>query len=426
MNLPENMTVRATPLEATPVRSTALDSSQRAPARPCLILSANTPWVYALGRCLSAHAPASAVRFFDFPNYRRLKPRWPETASALRRVTYVLPQGYAGTLEPLFRPLMRGLIAREQYRLKGATGLDPLVVCPYPYLAPWVRHVAPENLVYYNLDEYPFYEPARTERIIGQERELVARAGLTVCLSVHQVETLRARNPAHAARIQHFPLGVVEEFLNPTPAAPPLAKSVGYVGNLSDRVDWAFIGAVAARVPEATFHIVGKLDVPGVGTNDMSWVQQRQAALALPNVIYEGEVPQAQVREHYWRYAVNWMPYDRTHGFNIASCPTKIMDALASGRPFVSTDIPEVRLYPDRIACVTYPDGAAQTLRRLMAGRSMQDANSQIAFAAAQTWPHRAREFLELITAAGMGGRGPPQNARPPAARSGAQQEQAS
>jgi hypothetical protein len=83
--------------------------------------------------------------------------------------------------------------------------------------------------------------------ILRLEAELVSRAGLTLCLSVRQVEILRLRNPAFVARIAHFPLGVVEEFLNPGPGASPLPLSVGYVGNLSDRIDWGFVSNVAIR-----------------------------------------------------------------------------------------------------------------------------------------------------------------------------------
>jgi FkbM family methyltransferase len=343
---------------------------------------------------LADHAPVTAISFYDRANYRRLKPQWPETASGVNRVSIVMPPGYAGTLEPLFRPLMRTLVAREQLRLRRMAGSDPVVVAPYPYLAPWVRGVPGGHLVYYNLDEYPMYEPARKQRILRQEGELVAHAGLTVCLSAQQVKTLRARNPMHADRIRHFPLGVVEDFLNPEPQRVPLRDTVGYVGNLSDRVDWEFISSVAWLMPDAKFHIVGRLDPEA---HDSGWRAARKRTLAMPNVVYEGEVPQAEVREHYWRYAVNWMPYDTRHGFNIASCPTKIMDALASGRPFVATDIPEIRLYPDRIACVTTPDDAAAVLRRLLCGETPHDATSQVAFAAQQTWAHRSVEFRRLL-----------------------------
>lgn len=362
--------------------------------RPVLVLAANTPWVYALAQALSDYTHVTALRLLDLPNYRRLKPQWPETASAICRVSIVMPPGYAGALEPLFRPLMRTLIARQQRRLRKLSGLDPLVIVPYPFLTPWVRDVPGDRLVYYNLDEYPFYEPRRAERILKQERELVASAGLTICLSLHQVKTLQARNPAHADRIQHFPLGVVEDFLNPEPERRPLPDSVGYVGNLSDRVDWEFVSAVARLMPDAKFHFVGQVEAePGAS----GWRAARKRALAMPNVHYEGEVPQAEVRDHYWRYAVNWMPYDTKHGFNIASCPTKIMDALASGRPFISTDTPEIRLYPDKIACVKSPEDAAAVLSHLLRGKSPLDAVSQVAFARKQTWAHRAVEFRRLL-----------------------------
>jgi teichuronic acid biosynthesis glycosyltransferase TuaH len=369
--------------------------SLASPARGFLVLAANTPWVYALARCLTDHASVTALRLYDLANYRRLKPRWPETTSELNRISIVMPQGYAGILEPLFRPLMRAIIAREQVRLRCACKSDAVVVAPYPYLAPWTRGVPRNRLVYYNLDEYPLYEPSRRERILRQESELIGRAGLTVCLSVHQVKTLQARNPMHADRIRHFPLGVTEDFLNPEPERQPLPRSVGYVGNLTDRVDWSLIAAVAKLMPDANFHIVGRLDG---GVDDSGWRVARKRTLAMSNVVYEGEVSQAEVRKHYWRYAVNWMPYDMKHGFNIASCPTKIMDALASGRPFISTDIPEVRMHPERIAIVQTAEDAAAKLGTAMRPGSGHDARAQVEYARAQTWRYRASQFLELVS----------------------------
>lgn len=360
---------------------------------PVLILAANTPWVYALGQALADHAAVTAVRILDLPNYRRLKPVWPESESAVRRVSVVMPQGYAGALAGPMRPVMQAMVAYHQRALRRRSGQEPLVLVPYPYAAPWVRHVPTRRLVYYNLDEYPLYQPERTQRILQLEGELVARAGLTLCLSHHQVATLSARNPGTAHKLRHFPLGVVEGFLNPDPQRAPLPNSVGYVGNLSDRVDWQFVADVAALLPDVTFFFVGPLDAQDDGSG---WRALRKRAFALPNVRYEGEVEQAQVREHYWRYAVNWMPYDLAHPFNIASCPTKIMDALASGRPFVATDIPEVRGYPDRLACVTSAAEAAAALARYLSGQLRVDSVDQVTYASEHTWRHRAVDFLRL------------------------------
>ena len=312
----------------------------------------------------------------------------------MRRLSLVMPQGYAGVLEPLFRPVMRGLVAREQQLLRCRSGAKPIVICPFPYLAPWVRGVPNDRIVYYNLDEYTFYDRSRAKRIVRLEAELVARARLTVCLSVHQVETLRARNPASANRIQHLPLGVVEEFFNPEPLLAPVPNTVGYVGNLTDRVDWGLVIEVARRLPNARFHFVGRL---GLREDGARWRQKRSQALGLDNVIYEGEVPQAAVREHYWRYAVNWMPYDVINSFNIASCPTKIMDALASGRPFLSTDIPEVRLYPEHIQIASTPKEAVSKLAAMLCGALPHNTLQQLTFVDGHRWSTRAMEFRRLL-----------------------------
>ncbi len=275
---------------------------------PFLFLSANTPWVYALAQELSKDAPVTAIQLYDLPNYRRIKPQWPEQESAVRRRRIVMPPGYAGKLEWLYRPIIRHFIQSEYRRLRKMAGTDPFVVAPYPYLAAWVRFVPDRRLVYYNLDDYALYNPPRADTIRRHEDELVARACLTACLSAYQVEQLSRRNPAHAGRIRHFPLGVTNDFLNPDPEKPPIADTLGYVGNLGDRVDWSLVDAVAALMPDVSFHFVGFVQGPDDPSAMNGWQRARHDAFARPNVIYEGGVPQAEVRQHYWRYAETGCP----------------------------------------------------------------------------------------------------------------------
>lgn len=364
-------------------------------ARGFLFLSANTPWVYALAKSLADTAPVTALQVYDFPNYHRVAPCWPEEESVVRRRRVVMPPGYAGRLEPFFRPLMRSIVAEEHARLASVGGEDPFVIAPYPHLAPWVRGIPGEDLIYYNLDNYDLYRPDRTDWIHLREDELLERARLTVCLSVYQVERLAARKPAFSYKIRHFPLGVVDDFLNPDPGAPPLQGTVGYVGNLGDRVDWTLVEAIATRMPETTFHFVGFVSEPADPLMMTEWQRVRAGALNLPNVIHEGGVPQADVAAHYWRYAVNWMPYDMAHPFNLAACPTKIMDAIASGRPFVSTPTPEVALYPDLIATAADADGLVAALRRALV--TPVDSAARVEFARSHRWTERARQLRGML-----------------------------
>ena len=257
-----------------------------------LFLSVNTPWVYALAEALSAESPVHAVRFYDWHTYLRHRPAWPSTDGAhdIEQTLKVLPTGYAGTLEPLARPYLRYKVRRWQQMLTTRSGSRPWVVAPYYYLAPWVtREVPSDRLIYYNLDDYTQYEPHRKERIRAQEQQLIAHAAHTLCLSRYQVDALKDRHPEEAASIHHFPLGVVEEFINPEVERTPSRKTIGYVGNLTDRVDWYFVDNVVSQMPECEFIFVGAADHQQ-DSEDRAMVRSR--VFSRTNVTHAGRVPQ--------------------------------------------------------------------------------------------------------------------------------------
>jgi len=363
--------------------------------RPFLILSVDTPWVYALAQNLVESTPVTAMRFYDFLNYRRLKPVWPEVASAVTRRQVVMPQGYAGILEPVFRPLMRHLIKREWIKLRDQTSLEPIVIVTYPYIASWVSFINSNSLIYYNLDNYELYNPPRALQIRAKEALLISQSRVTLCLSAYQTERLSRRQPIYRQKIKHFPLGVKDEFVNTEPHSAPIPKTVGYVGNLGERVDWSLVCAVADRLPDVNFHFVGFLVGPTDIRQMSPWQRERYKALKRPNVVCEGGVPQEVVPKYYRKYAVNWMPYLADHPFNLASCPTKIMDSIASGRPFVSTPIPEVSLYPEYIKTAADPEGLSIKIREVL--QVSGDPFARVEFAKANCWKERANCLIQYI-----------------------------
>jgi glycosyltransferase involved in cell wall biosynthesis len=364
-----------------------------------LFLSVQNRWVYALAESLAQEHVAHTVKLYDWRTYLKHRPSWPDPdpEADLERTLRVLPPGFSGRLEWLSRPFMRTMVDRWRKNLREQSGTEPYVVVPYPYLAPWVRNVPDERLIYYNLDAYTQYQPSRAAQIREKEAELVERAGLTVCLAQRQVETLRERHPSHASRIQHFPLGVLETFLNPDPTScRETSGVVGYVGNLSDRVDWHFVREVAERCTDLHFRFAGGIEAVGMG-NRPEWQQMREKVFELPNVEHVGRIPQEQVTEVYWNSTVNWIPYDPDHPFNEASCPTKIMDAIASGRPVVSTAVPECTLYPQWIEIAESAKEAAAILQNRVERPDAHAPDEQVQFAKQHTWDHRADTFQHLL-----------------------------
>lgn len=365
---------------------------------PFLFVGASTPWVYTLAERLAEDAAVHAVQFYDWRTYWKNEPTWPtdDPDAHVRRTLRVLPTGYAGRLEWLARPFMRWMIDRWRNDLRERGGGEPYVVVPYPYLAPWVRGVPDERLVYYNLDAYTLYRPERAERIRGQEAELVERAARTICLSERQAQAIQGRHPDRADRVEHFPLGVVEDFVNPSPERDPEPGTVGYVGNLDDRVDWRLVDEIVRQCSDLEFLFAGGLNGGGASDRD-EWRGERARALDRTNVTHLGRIPQQEVTEVYWCSAVNWIPYNPMHPFNEASCPTKVMDGIASGRPVVSTSVPECTLYPQWITIADGPDELAEILRRKAKRPSSHSPRQQIQFARGNTWEHRAETLRRLL-----------------------------
>lgn len=359
-----------------------------------LVLEAITPWVMEFARCLSKHSGTTTLQHVDWRAAKALRIQNGTDEGDLRVKNRIFPPGFAGQLSYPFTPMIRSGIQAEAAKLKAKHGEDVRIICPYPYTARWVRRLPGVEVIYLNLDDYEQYTPNKAQSIRALENELIQTAALTVCLGIHQTEKFRDLHREHAERIQHWPLGVVEEYLNPDLEQTPKLNTVGYVGNLSDRVDWAFVEEAVSLAPELTFEFIGHANLE----DDRNWARKRSAVFDKANVRYLGPVPQHEVPKYYWANAVNWMPYDTKHPFNIASSPTKIFDAIASARPFVSTKIPEVLLYPDQIELIDTPAGACEALRKHAQQYDQAHAQMLRDFAAKHTWPKRTEQFLNLLS----------------------------
>lgn len=369
-----------------------------------LFFGGSSPWVYALADALARIGNLTKIIApYDLLTYCRLRPNWPsrEIPPCLYREQWIMPPGYTGRFANIFTPLLRLKVARATTWLGLGMSEHPWIITPYPWFGPALEAIPGERIIYLNYDNYQLFRPDRAVKILQQERHLIGRARLTLCSSMRQMESLRMLCPEKAAFIRHFPHGVVEEFLNTKLEQAVEVSTVGYVGNLTDRVDWRFVTEVASALPAVRFIFVGRFDSPE-GSNQRCWQQQRAVALALDNVCHVGQVAQDEVAKYYCGFDINWIPYTVDHVFNQAASPTKIMDGMASGRPILSTDLPEPRLYPEWIKIVhSAEEAAAEISEILMNPRNLKRAYLQLQFARQQTWVARAEQLAHWLLAEG-------------------------
>ena len=110
---------------------------------------------------------------------------------------------------------------------------------------------------------------------------------------------------------------------------------------MEDRIDWKLLTRLSEALPRASIVLIGRLAAERTG----AWCADLERCLARPNVHVLGWRPQERIHAYNRAFDVCLIPYEVEHPFNRACSPTKIMDYMGSGRPIVSTALPECRLY---------------------------------------------------------------------------------
>jgi teichuronic acid biosynthesis glycosyltransferase TuaH len=317
----------------------------------------------------------------------------------------VLPSGWMKRYPRIgMRPIARSI--RRWWELvpqpQGRRGL----VMSYPHYLYLHDQLRPDVSVYYNIDDYGLYWPRSAQRIRELERATVRTADVTVCVSRLRAEELKVLVPEAAGRIHHVPHGTPTSFVANTPLVRPGATPadlahlprpfLGYVGSLEDRVDWQLLDRISREFPSASIVVVGRVRSPVAEP----WWDDCARFLSRPNVHAIGWRAQPELARYYQTFDISLIPYRVDHPFNRVCNPTKIMDAMGSGRPIVATAIPECRLHAERFHVVDDGEAFIAAIRQVL-DRQSDDGRAALrhAYALANTCRGICDRILDLIDA---------------------------
>jgi glycosyltransferase involved in cell wall biosynthesis len=317
----------------------------------------------------------------------------------------VLPSGWMKRFPRIgMRPIARSI--RAWWQTLPPSWRRGLVMS-YPHYLYLHEQLRPDVSIYYNIDDYSLYWPRGAARIRELERATVLAADATVCVSRLRAEELQASIPEAAGRIHHVPHGTPTPFLAPYPLARPADPPgdlahlprpyLGYIGSLENRLDWNLLDKLSREFPESSLVVVGRVPDPVAEP----WWHSCSRFLSRPNVHALGWRPQDEIARYYQAFDVCLIPYRIDHPFNRVCNPTKIMDAMGSGRPIVATALPECRLHAERFHVVENDDQFIAAVRAILASHS-DDGRSALRheYARANTCHGMAERILALLDAA--------------------------
>jgi glycosyltransferase involved in cell wall biosynthesis len=253
-----------------------------------------------------------------------------------------------------------------------------------PRLLPQLEPFSPQLVVYDCLDDLSrfAYAPADVRR---REEQLLRRADLVLTRGEGLYERLRTR---HAAA-HWIPSGVDLEHWQRHAAAPHDVAFVprprlGYLGAVDERLDLPLLAELAERHPGWSLVLVGPV------------LKVDPAALPRgPNLFYLGQRPYAQLPAYAAALDALLLPFVIAPVTELAH-PTKILEYLATGKPVVSTPVPEVAAHYGEAVHVAGRESFAERLREVLGGHRIDPALG-IARAAQTPWETVAARVEALI-----------------------------
>jgi glycosyltransferase involved in cell wall biosynthesis len=379
------------------------------------VLDANAFWTEQLFRQVGRFADVLLLKPREFRAHRRQtgsmrSDRTPlPVADRVWQQRLSLPPGWMVELWPWSqRRIARAL--RE-----FAAGEPLTLVLTFPQYRGLLSAVKPARSVYYNFDDYRDNWPRHRARVPRWEAATVEAVDLTICIAAHRVKILREQHPAKRDRIHHLPIGCTPEFMASSEARgqktevgfvtgpssvlrPPSSGAArpiaGYIGALNYRFDFALLADVAARLPDVSFVLGGRVQEDG----DAGWRAGLDRARQQPNVKFLGWVEHATLGEHLAGFDVLLMPYSHCD-FNKSACPMKLWDYLGTGKPIVANDAnPETLLWSTVVRVGGNAESFALGIRAALAEQGTTLREQRLAIAHEHTWA-KLGERLERILA---------------------------
>lgn len=285
---------------------------------------------------------------------------------------------------------------------------NPRLVVTFPYLEPVAREIGFDRTIYYAVDNYQAFWPARAAVVAAQEDQLIHSATATVATSALLADWFKQRVPSARHKIHCIPNGISSEMVRSTEAASrgpaPLEQRlaqrfgnragpvVGHYATIEPRYGIDLLLATAERLPDFRFLVMGQI-LPGPKP-----YSQALARLAkLPNVMMAGRLQEPRSCDLLWQcdLMIIPVPIDAQSRY---SCPNRLWTFMASGRPIVSTPIHEVAKFGDLVYIGDNIDALVGALQTAAAERDEARAAARIEIAERHTWSVLAEQMWSVLT----------------------------
>jgi len=289
----------------------------------------------------------------------------------------------------MVRRINAHLISRSLFRLIRSHHIsDYSLMTTYPAAEGVFIRFPHVRRLYYCADEYttlPGLDPALVRSL---EDSLLGTVDVVITPSraLHDSKSRLHPNVVylpHGVDFDHFAATSHPSTSIPSEIAALPRPVIGFHGLVQELIDFDMIDAIARERPTWSIVLVGRRNFDAV------------ALPKRPNIHYLGDRTYSEIPRYLKGFDVCLIPY-RLVPRTLYANPVKLREYLATGKPIVSTPLPEVLAFGDLVEVATTAQEFLERIERCLRRPDAQSARRMTAVRD-QTWASRAAVLHSLL-----------------------------
>lgn len=354
-----------------------------------------------LARCLSQTFP---VLYVEAPGFRApqaskrdLKKIFRKLVLALRGPRRVSERMWQLTLPQIpfhglrwvrwLNATLGGFSCRRAMRRAGLRA--PILWFMTPHVQHLTGKLGERFVVYYCVDDWAAMPDVDGRAISQMDYELTKKAGQLFVTARHLLNLKKDLNPTAT----YSPHGVdFELFRKAADGSLPIARGardlrhpiIGFFGLIDTWFDSDLLAETITARPDWTFLLIGR-----VATN----IDILRSA---PNVRIVGTQPYQTLPDWARCFDVAIIPFRRNR-LVMSVNPLKLREYLATGKPVVSTWMPEVEQFSEYIGVANDAQSFIEQIENALSQQSPEQERARMRAVAAQSWEARTEQALAQV-----------------------------
>lgn len=265
---------------------------------------------------------------------------------------------------------------------------SPIILTTLPHIYQLIHALPRRGLVYYCTDDYRYWHDSDRNSVQEAELELCQKTDLILAVSRALQQRLEGSTPCryfpHGVDAAHFSRAQTITSL-PAQLEAIRGPRIGFFGLIYEKLDFSLLCAIANRNLNASLIMIGPI---AYCPDEFS---------RLPNVHMVGSQPYQNLPEWISGLDVLLMPYVDDPMIR-QSCPLKLRECLATGKPTVSVDVAESRSLEPHVFVASTHDGFLQHVDTALRESTIADAVAKRQEAvSSDDWGNRADELAHCL-----------------------------